>query len=282
MGSKRRMLKPSAAVSWAVLIAFTTPMLAPLNASSAFEPAAQSSASAVQNTQVVVNGGVVNIGYDLDGPATQTFDVSLEVSEDGGRTYTLKPQSISGDLGAGIAGGSGKRIVWEASKDTDSLQMDRFRFRVSAQRTDASVTLPVMIQPKAEQQPVAKIPKGSASGRSFKWPAISMLGAGLILGGTGFGPLKKTETVAHTLDWSHFNTTDHTCIDDSSAIILNFSGSLETCTVSRKVNNIPVIGGGLAIAGVGAALLFIGGKNRTSPEIDIIPGGFAIHRQFSW
>jgi hypothetical protein len=257
-------------------------MLAPLNASKSFEPAAQSSASAVQNTQVVVNGGVINIGYDLDGPGTQSFEVSLEISDDGGSTYSMKPHSVSGDVGAGIAPGPGKHIVWEASKDTDSLQMDRFRFRVLAQRTDASVTPPVLIQPKAEPQPVTKLSKGSASGRSFKWPAISMLGAGLILGGTGFGPLKKTDTVPHTLDWSHFNTTDHTCIDDSSAIILNFSGSLETCTVSRKVNNIPVIGGGLAIAGVGAALLFIGRKNRTSPEIEIIPGGLAIHRQFVW
>jgi hypothetical protein len=65
---------------------------APLEASN-LEAGGQAE-TAAQNTQIVVNGGMVNIVYDLSGPSTQTFDVALEISEDGGRTYALKPRNV--------------------------------------------------------------------------------------------------------------------------------------------------------------------------------------------
>ena len=60
----------------------------PVSAASFLEMEAQrpadGQASAV-NTQVVVNGGIVNVTYDLQATAAQTFEITLEASQDGGR-----------------------------------------------------------------------------------------------------------------------------------------------------------------------------------------------------
>ena len=82
-----------------------------------------------------VAGGVINIFYDLksDDPGAN-FAILLEVSLDGGQTFALRPRNVSGDVGPAIAAGLGKKIVWDAGKDVETVQIEQFRIRVTPER----------------------------------------------------------------------------------------------------------------------------------------------------
>jgi hypothetical protein len=81
-----------------------------------------------------VGGGTVHILYDLVASDPRAvFLVTLDASQDRGATYTVKPLSVTGDVGQGITAGTGKRIVWESGRDVERLEIDQFRFRISAQ-----------------------------------------------------------------------------------------------------------------------------------------------------
>src|SRR5262245_12066604 len=80
-------------------------------------------------------GGVVRVVYDLRGVSGTAFAVSLEASDDGGQTYTVRPRAVTGDVGARVSPGAEKTIVWDSSKDVDDLQVDRYVFRVRVSTT---------------------------------------------------------------------------------------------------------------------------------------------------
>lgn len=186
----------SKSVSCAPIAALVYAAIAPLNASGIVPEARQQTGDrgAAENTQIVVNGGIVNVNYDLVGPDAQSYEVVLEVSQNGGRTYELKPRTLSGDVGPGVRPGVGRRIVWDAAKDTDALQLGEYRFRVTVKPERASSALsPSQTTPPAGQQ--AAPPAGPSianSGRSpYFWPSIGMIGGGAVLAiMSGFGPLK--------------------------------------------------------------------------------------------
>ena len=95
---------------------------------------AVSSADNVQNLRVEHVGlGVVHVFYDLvdDDPQT-TFDVILQVSQDAGATFDLTATSVSGDAGQEIGVGGGKRIVWEAGRDVERMEVEKFAYSVVA------------------------------------------------------------------------------------------------------------------------------------------------------
>jgi hypothetical protein len=110
----------------------------------------------VKFEQVV--GGTVNIVYDLiSSDPRAVFLVTLDASQDRGSTYTVRPMSVSGDVGPGVKPGPGKKIVWESGRDVERLEIDQFRFRISAQagplelKVDPSTAPPV---PAATPKPV--------------------------------------------------------------------------------------------------------------------------------
>lgn len=78
--------------------------------------------------------GVVRIVYNLNGAAGMLFGVSLEVSNDGGQSFAVRPSALTGDVGPAVSAGSEKTIVWDSAKDIEDLQIERlvFRVRVSA------------------------------------------------------------------------------------------------------------------------------------------------------
>ncbi|MHB8797916.1 MAG: formylglycine-generating enzyme family protein [Thermoanaerobaculia bacterium] len=57
----------------------------------------------------------VEILYDLTGAAAEGATVSVAVSSDGGATYATAPSagSLAGHVGAGVASGANRRIVWD-------------------------------------------------------------------------------------------------------------------------------------------------------------------------
>ncbi len=81
-----------------------------------------------------VGAGTVHIFYDLVASDPRAvFLVTLDASQDRGSTFTVRPMSVSGDVGPGVTPGTGKRIVWESGRDVERLEIDQFRFRISAQ-----------------------------------------------------------------------------------------------------------------------------------------------------
>lgn len=74
---------------------------------------------------------LVDIDYDLASPFG-SLAVSLEISSDGGATWTVPASSASGDVGASVAPGTGKAIVWDAGADWAGNYSEQMRFRVVA------------------------------------------------------------------------------------------------------------------------------------------------------
>jgi formylglycine-generating enzyme required for sulfatase activity len=72
-----------------------------------------------------------DISYDLSS-TTSTVKMSLEISSDGGVTYTVPVTSATGAIGEGVAIGNGKSIVWNAGVDWDSKSSSQMRFRLIA------------------------------------------------------------------------------------------------------------------------------------------------------
>lgn len=262
--SRRR----SVTVSYALVAAMAVLPLVPVDASSPTSPQGRDqpgNAARVENTQVVISGAIVNVTYDLIASNPQsTFEVGLEASQNGGSTYDLKPKAVTGDVGPGIRPGTAKKIVWQAAKDTDSLQLGQFRFRVAITpqaspqvAADAGTNKPASSQltPATPRTGAAPQPRSLATGgrNPWIWPGIAMLGGGAALGMmAAAGPLQQ----------SYFSG----CEDVH-----------DVCEEFRE-SNTPIVGAGLAIAAAGAVLMVLG-RGRASRNISVtaVPKGFAIN-----
>ena len=74
---------------------------------------------------------MVEIRYDLQDADSATVRVSLLVSEDGGGTWNVPAQSLSGfGFGAGVTPGSARYILWNAPADWPGRQSSLVRFRI--------------------------------------------------------------------------------------------------------------------------------------------------------
>jgi formylglycine-generating enzyme required for sulfatase activity len=73
---------------------------------------------------------LVDIHYDL--AAVAPVKVTLEISSNGGATYALQAQALTGDLGPAVAAGTGRLITWDAETDWNIMHSSQMRFRVVA------------------------------------------------------------------------------------------------------------------------------------------------------
>ncbi len=89
--------------------------------------------SNVQAFQRTDGSKIVDIYYDLNHHEIDQFDVSLALSDNDGTSYSIMPQSISGDTGS-VSTGKRKHIEWDAGVDLPSVLSDRFRAAVTAQK----------------------------------------------------------------------------------------------------------------------------------------------------
>ena len=75
----------------------------------------------------------VLIYYTLEGKGE--YEVSLRLSDDGGRTFSILPKSLSGAVGKGIKSGRNRQIIsWDVLRDVPRLKGDNFVFEVVAIR----------------------------------------------------------------------------------------------------------------------------------------------------
>ncbi|MCX6879942.1 MAG: SUMF1/EgtB/PvdO family nonheme iron enzyme [Verrucomicrobia bacterium] len=92
------------------------------------------------------NSKLVEIFYDLADPDSATVSVKLEVSADGGVTWTVPVASAKQSVGPAVAPGKGKFILWNAGADWNGQWSDKVRFRVTARDTPSDPEEFVLIQ----------------------------------------------------------------------------------------------------------------------------------------
>ena len=149
------------------------------------------------NVSSVVRGGVVVVSYDLlsSDPSAQ-FSIVLDASSDGGKTFSVRPKTMKGDVGSTVRAGSGKTITWEAARDVENLEVDRYRYRVTAVRSQGSTTT---LSQASVQAPGPAI--RPASGNGSKWAGIGLLGGG---GALMFLGMRKQSVCDHDGCWDEY------------------------------------------------------------------------------
>ncbi len=79
-------------------------------------------------------GDTVEVRYHLSGDAEKKYVVTLFLSYDGGRTFTIQPRGIAGDVGRNMRPGANKKIIWRIGEDfPEGLRGERFVFAVEAE-----------------------------------------------------------------------------------------------------------------------------------------------------
>ncbi len=126
----------------------TLPRLLALLSLLAFCPLAQAQLAA-SNIRPVQRAGskLVDIDYDVTG-TTAPLVVSLQISMDGGGTWTMPSTSLTGAIGNTVTAGSNLRITWDAGADWNQQVSAQMKFRLS-------VTAPIV------PADLALIPAGS-------------------------------------------------------------------------------------------------------------------------
>ncbi len=114
----------------------------------------------VSNLKAVQRAGtkLVDITYDIAADtATATVAVSLQISGDGGATFTVPAVSVTGAVGPGVNTGTGKALTWNAGADWNGQYSPQVRFKLFV--NDGTATAPAGF---------ASIPAGAFSmGDSF-------------------------------------------------------------------------------------------------------------------
>jgi hypothetical protein len=87
----------------------------------------------VESVRFEQQGDYIIIHYNLKGPSDKKCTVSVEASQDFGRTFTLEPIAVSGDVGKGVRTGLDRQIRWNLTRDFPSgLEGKGFVFAVDA------------------------------------------------------------------------------------------------------------------------------------------------------
>lgn len=85
-----------------------------------------------ENVRIEAANGAVTIRYDLTTDDLRAvFSIAVEVSKDGGKTFDVRPLSVSGDVGPNVRAGLGKRIEWDIAKDLPGASADQLRARIN-------------------------------------------------------------------------------------------------------------------------------------------------------
>jgi len=64
---------------------------------------------------------LVDITYDVEDAEGDEMTISVQVSDDGGKTFNVPAKTFTGDIGSGITSGKDKHIVWDAGADAPHI-----------------------------------------------------------------------------------------------------------------------------------------------------------------
>jgi formylglycine-generating enzyme required for sulfatase activity len=93
---------------------------------------------AVSNIRPVqrVGSKMGDIDYDVTG-TTSPVDVALQISADGGSTWTVPATTLTGAIGSNVTPGTNLRITWNSGADWNQQLSSQMKFRLSV--TEAAV-----------------------------------------------------------------------------------------------------------------------------------------------
>jgi formylglycine-generating enzyme required for sulfatase activity len=97
----------------------------------------------VSNLKAVQRDGtkLVDITYDVAAD-TPTVEVRLQISGDGGATFTVPAFSVTGVVGFGVRTGAGKALTWDAGADWNRQYSPQLRFKVVADDLSGFASIP--------------------------------------------------------------------------------------------------------------------------------------------
>lgn len=88
----------------------------------------------VSNIQVLQEEEKLIIKYDiLSNKLDETYKINVQISTDGGNTYTIIPKFAKGNIGIGINPGFNKEITWEPLKEGIELNGTNYVVKVSGE-----------------------------------------------------------------------------------------------------------------------------------------------------
>jgi len=88
----------------------------------------------VSNVHFEDRGETISIQYDLSGQYGKKFKIEISLSDDNGRTFTIKPLTVRGDVGKNVTPGRNKEILWQVKADFPyGLKGSDFVFAVDAE-----------------------------------------------------------------------------------------------------------------------------------------------------
>lgn len=143
----------------------------------------QQSRARITNVDFNQEGQTLVITYNIiNHKAGEKFDVWVKIRTVSGREIT--PYALSGDVGRGISGGYGKRIVWDMANDNVEI-VEEGTVEILAKSTYMAVVKPP--KDKSNRRSV-----GAALGLSLIWPGAGTTyakkgGAYWLFGMVGYG-----------------------------------------------------------------------------------------------
>lgn len=75
---------------------------------------------------------LVDIYYTVSDADGDAQNIQVQVSADGGLTYTIPCVTLSGNVGAGVTPGTGRHIVWNAGADWNGQFVENTKVRITA------------------------------------------------------------------------------------------------------------------------------------------------------
>lgn len=76
------------------------------------------------------NSKLADIDYDITG-TTAPVNVALQISADGGRTWTVPATALTGAIGGNVTPGTNLRITWNSGADWNQQLSSQLKFRIS-------------------------------------------------------------------------------------------------------------------------------------------------------
>jgi formylglycine-generating enzyme required for sulfatase activity len=74
----------------------------------------------------------VDITYDVYDADGDRLTITVQISDDDGRTWRVPARTFTGDVGPGVTSGTGKRVVWDAGADVPDVFGTNYRPKVIA------------------------------------------------------------------------------------------------------------------------------------------------------
>ena len=112
----------------------------------------------ITNVSPKLEGHKIAVTYNLQSDAAA--DISLFISEDGGKTFTGPLKQVSGDIGT-IQPGTNKKITWDVLKERKILHGNNIVFRVKAEPIKGLITETTSFLTKnAKRDEVITLPSG--------------------------------------------------------------------------------------------------------------------------